>query len=213
MSTVAEPRGSAEHGNPCERPCVPPRRLDSAAEHCMSEKPVSCWVTLGMPTMACFHAVVGETAPTVPRFSRVGLILSCLVSSTECLRQSSLSRPFGATRPAWVWTLFATSPAASTSTGAHPLPLRSALRVLHPPDGLLRLRLRGLVASRCHVQGFLRSGVSPDPQPTRLFAGRCPLAVGVRLLTGAPAATAKNLGFGALLRESKRAPESVFSLL
>jgi hypothetical protein len=63
------------------------------------------------------------------------------------------------------------------NTGVHPLPLCSALRLSQPLDGLLRLQLCGLVSSRCHVQGFFRSGVSPDLQPSRLVAGLCPLAV------------------------------------
>jgi hypothetical protein len=163
--------------------------------------------------LCLFPCSGGATAPTVPRFLRAGLILSCLVSSTECLRSSSLSPPFGATRPAWVSALFAASPAASTNAGAHLLPLRSALRFLQPLDGLLRLRFCGLVASRCHVQGSLRSGVSPDSQLSRLVAGRCPLAVGKRLLTGEPAATTACPDFGALFRGSMRASGSAFNRL
>jgi hypothetical protein len=58
------------------------------------------------------------------------------------------------------------------------------------------------------VQGFLPIRSRPDSSP-----GECPLAVGVRLLTGVPAATDENLGFGALFRGPKRAPESLFKLL
>jgi hypothetical protein len=63
------------------------------------------------------------------------------------------------------------------NTGASQLPLCSAHRLSQPLDGLLRLRLRGLIASHCHVQGLFRSGGSPDLQPSRLIAGLCPLAV------------------------------------
>lgn len=56
--------------------------------------------------------------------------------------------------------------------------------------------------------GFLRSGASLDPQPHRLVAGRCPLAVVVRPLTGEPAAMIGRLGFEAFLRGSKRSPGS-----
>jgi hypothetical protein len=45
-------------------------------------------------------------------------------------------------------------------------PLRSALRFSQPIGGLLRRRVRGLVSSRCRVQGSFRGrpGVSPDPR-------------------------------------------------
>jgi hypothetical protein len=37
------------------------------------------------------------------------------------------------------------------NTGVHLLPLCSALRLSQPLDGLLRLRFRGPIASRCHA--------------------------------------------------------------
>jgi hypothetical protein len=52
---------------------------------------------------------------------------------------------------------------------------------------------------------FLRPGVSPDPQPSRLVAGRCLHAVVAHPLTGKPAATDERLDFEALLCETMRA--------
>lgn len=46
------------------------------------------------------------------------------------------------------------------SRGFHP-PLCSALRLSQPLGGFLRSRFYGLVASRCHVQGFTVQGVLP----------------------------------------------------
>jgi hypothetical protein len=67
-----------------------------------------------------------------------------------------------------VSSLFAASPEASTFAGDPNHPLRSAHRFSQPRDGLLRFRLRGLVSSRSHVQGF-RSGSwsRPAAAPTR----------------------------------------------
>jgi len=98
-------------------------------------------------------------------FSRVRL------SSTE-----SLCRPF---RPplssrhhaARVSSLYATSPCGVTIplSRVREIPLSRYV----PPSGFLSpstvyssARLCGLVASRCHVQGSLRSGVSPGLQPS-----------------------------------------------
>jgi hypothetical protein len=47
------------------------------------------------------------------------------------------------------------------SRGSHS-PRRSVLRFSQPLDGFLHLRLRGLLSSRSHVQGF-RSGVCSRP--------------------------------------------------
>jgi hypothetical protein len=70
------------------------------------------------------------------------------------------------------------------SCGSLPgFPLRSVLRFSQPLDGFLRSRLRGFIAPRNHVQGLLRPGGSPDPQPSRLVAGPCPRAVVARTLT------------------------------
>jgi hypothetical protein len=61
--------------------------------------------------------------------------------------------------------------------------------------------------SRVSVQGF-----GPDPQPCRLVAGSCPLALVARLLTGHPAATTAQSSFEALLHGARRASKSVVGL-
>jgi hypothetical protein len=50
---------------------------------------------------------------------------------------------------------------ASTHHGPSQDPLRSALRVSHPPDGFLRATARGLVSCRSHVQGCTFRGFPP----------------------------------------------------
>ena len=45
------------------------------------------------------------------------------------------------------------------------LTLRSVLRLSQPLDGLIRTHARGLVSSRCHVQGSARSRASLSAQP------------------------------------------------
>jgi len=169
---------------------------------------------IGLPAAhrgLCFHLPRRFLDPTVHRLSRIGFIPSCLVSPSEFLRPSPC-RSFRSCRPAGVSSLFATSPLASTITGLPGSPLRSVLRFLQPLDGLRRPRLRGLIASRCHVQGFHRSGGSPDPQPHRLVTGSCPRAVVLRALTGKPAATLGGLDFEALLRGPMRSSRQGVSL-
>ena len=62
--------------------------------------------------------------------------------------------------PAKVSALFAASPKTSNSAiGTQPTAC-SALRLSQPLDGFLRLRLRGLIPSRGHVQGLLSKGFS-----------------------------------------------------
>jgi len=62
--------------------------------------------------------------------------------------------------PAKVSSLFAASPKASISAiGTQPTAC-SALRLSQPLGGFLRLRFRGLIPSRSHVQGFLFKGFS-----------------------------------------------------
>jgi len=103
---------------------------------------------------------------------------------------------------------------------ACPLSLRSALRFLQPLDGFLHLLLRGLVSSRCHVQGFLRSGVCSRlagaaarrrdlaPMPFRL--ARSPRRI-QSLLTGlVVAATGVPYDFEALLRDAVRFASRLF---
>jgi hypothetical protein len=60
--------------------------------------------------------------------------------------------------------------------------------------------------------GLLRSGDSPDPLPSRLVAGLCPLAVATHPLTGMPAATNEQVDFEALLNGPERSRRSVISL-
>jgi hypothetical protein len=73
---------------------------------------------------------------------------------------------FRSRRPARVSSLYAAPPMASTVAGLPNLPLSSVLRFSQPLDGFRHPRLCGLIASRSHVQGCHRSGVSPAPQPT-----------------------------------------------
>lgn len=98
--------------------------------------------------------------PTVHRPSQVGFIPSCFLSSSECVRRPSCA----ALRRAaclGVSALFAVSPKESTVAGFPSSPLRSVHRFSQPLDGLLRLRICGLVSSRYHVQGFPFRGLVP----------------------------------------------------
>src|SRR5215472_11479504 len=62
--------------------------------------------------------------------------------------------------PAKVSALFAASPKTSNSAiGTHPTAC-SALRLSQPLDGFLRLRLRGLIPSRGHLQCMMSKGFS-----------------------------------------------------
>jgi len=120
--------------------------------------------------------------------------------------------PFGAACPARVPSLTAASPKVSTHTGVPRLPLRSVLRLSQPLDGL-----RHLSASRAYCipqprAGLLRSGASPDRQPSWLVTTPSLLAVTARALTGMPAATFERLDFEVLLRRPVRSSGSVFSL-
>jgi len=47
----------------------------------------------------------------------------------------------------------------------------------NPSTVFSTIRICGLIASRCHVQGSFRSGISPDSQLLRLVTGRFPHAV------------------------------------
>jgi len=141
-----------------------------------ASRPVSCWVTHN-PHRCLFPYPMRFSLPAVPRFLRIGFILSCPSSSSKFLRLSfrlALSE-----QPILLGFLPSSRHHRERllTTRAHLLSLRSVLRLLQPLDGLLRLRLRGLVASHCHVQGSFRSGVSPDSQLSWLIARRCPLAV------------------------------------
>jgi len=141
--------------------------------------------------------------PTVPRFLRIGFILSCPLSSSKFLRLSS--RLGLSEQPILLGFLPSSRHHRQRlpTTRAHPLSLRSVLRLLQPLDGFLRVRFCGLVASHCHVQGSFRSGVSPDSQLSWLVARHCPLAV-TEPTTYRPRSDAMLdwLGFEALFRVS-----------
>jgi len=120
---------------------------------------------LGYPrrrVSSCFHPRRGFLDPTVLRLSRTGFILSCPLSSTECLRRPSsplLSERHVLPR---VSSLIAALPKVSTSAGGSQLPLRSVLRFSQPLDGFRHLRLRGPITSRSHVQGSSVQGFLPS---------------------------------------------------
>jgi len=145
--------------------------------------------------------------PTVPRLLRNGLMPSCRSSPSECLRRSSRSLLSERTD----------LPGFHPSSRHHrryppgsgfpaPAPCRpqafSASRRFDPPSAL-----RACFIPQPRPGLFVRPGVSPDPQPSRLVARRCPLAVVVRPLTGKPAATGERLGFEALLHGPMRSSE------
>jgi hypothetical protein len=107
------------------------------------------------------------------------------------------------------------------------LPLRSALRLSQPLGGLLRQRLRGLVSSRSHVQGFMLvpsrgfsrptavPGSSPDPAPVPLVHARSPAT----RLPRARSSTSRRCSVGRSVRSGRGlafpsvAPLCGFSLL
>jgi len=166
---------------------------------------------------------VGQPSPAPLRY---GFMRSGFLSSSKSLRRFSRSPLVRATIPAGVSSLFATSPTASTPSRAPhrslstpvqltegpTLPLRSVHRFSQPRDGLLRLRIRGLVSSRCHVQGYQSvQGFLPMHSGTRLIAGPCLPTVAARPLAGDPAAVNAPLGFEALFRTPKRSSGSGFS--
>jgi len=144
----------------------------------MPNRPASCWVTHGAERWSVSIPQRDVPDSTVPHVLRNELILSCPTSPSKFLRRSSWATPFGVTGPAWVSTLFATSPVASTHTGEHPLPLRSAHRLSQPLDGLLRHRFCGLVSSRSHVQGFTAvQGFLPTHSLTDSSPARAPMVL------------------------------------
>jgi len=129
--------------------------------------------------------LLGGPSPVPCEPGSFSLAVSPLRSTTldrSYARPSSpvlLPAPFSSGRPARVSSLFAAPPPVSTRTRAHPPALRSVLGFSQPLDGLLHRWLCGLIASRSHVQGLLRSGVSPATQhrPARhraLPPCRCP---------------------------------------
>lgn len=146
-----------------------------------------------------------------PDARAVGFILprdSCLFRAPSLTSRPFLSFGRGSTC-LWVSSLIATSPKSVRL-------LRGFHAPLVPPSGFLNLstvcsttRLRGLVSSRSHVQGSSVHGFVPAPQPHRLVAGPCLLALVVAALTGCPAATRRRLRFEALLHGAMRSSWAV----
>jgi hypothetical protein len=91
------------------------------------------------------------------------------------------------------------------------VPLRSVPRFSQPLDGLLHLRLRGLLSSRSHVQGF-RTGVWSRPAAVPTRRRPCLPALAANALTSCPAATHPRPSFEAFIHESRRSPESAVNL-
>jgi len=185
--------------------------VEFAAGYCVPEWPTDHRVP-AVRRRHRFWRLRRVSSPAVPRLSRVGFIPSCVLSSPECLRLPSRAAfQFGATCLG-VSSLFATLPKVSTLRGTSHFPLCSVLRFSQPPDGLLHLRLRGLVSSRSHVQGF-RSGSWSQPAAVPIRHRPCLLALVASILTGCPAATCSQVDFEALFHGARRSSESVFSLL
>ena len=94
--------------------------------------------------------------------------------------------------------------------GAQPMAC-SALRLSQPLDGFLRLRLRGLIPSRGHVQGLLSRGFSLRAAtfPRREEIPPCRLSEGCCRLAPDPQSTPR--GFEAFLRAKMRSSGTGFS--
>jgi len=131
----------------------------------------------------CFHLGRRFLEPTVLRAFRFGFILSCLVSSSESLRRSSLAARLRA----------AVLPGSHPSSRHHrkrPLvrELPTYPATFRPQVFATSRRFTPLSTLRAYCipqprPGFFRPGVSPDPQPSRLVAGPCPRVVVARTLT------------------------------
>jgi len=97
-------------------------------------------------------------------------------------------------------------------TGGPTLPLRSVHRFSQPRDGLLRLRIRGPVSSRSHVQGSQSvQGFLPLHSGPRLIVEPCLLAVAARPLAGDPTAVNAPPDFEALFCAPERSSGSGFN--
>jgi hypothetical protein len=164
------------------------------------------------PRRSCFHPRRRLHRPTVPP----GLSdrVHSLVSQTLFGVPSSAlpAAPFGRHVLPGFLPSSRHHRSASTCARAHPLSLRSVLRLSLPLDGFLRHPASRACCIPQPRPGFSRPGVSPDPQPYRLVAGRCPRAVVARALTGKPAATRVRLDSEAFIRGPMRSAGSVFSL-
>jgi len=120
-----------------------------------------------------------------PGSVRPGFILPCSARSSEFLRSRSRASSLDSALFCRVSVPFiAVSPVASTCAGHPNLPLRSALRLSQPLDGFLRFRLRGLISSRDHVQGFSVQGFLPTRSHPGSSTGACLLDVVASALTG-----------------------------
>jgi hypothetical protein len=109
-------------------------------------------------------------------FSRASSPLRSLFAVPPC-------SPSQGHRPARVPSLIAASSKASTRTGTSHFPATFRPQVFSTSRRLTPL---STLRAYCIPQprpGFLRPGVSPDPQPFRLVAGPCPRAVVARTLT------------------------------
>lgn len=165
------------------------RGVDSTSGHCVPDD-LRAIGFLAARRRACFHVRRSLPRPTVRRPFRAGFIPSCRVSPSEFLRRSSCSLvseravlpgfppssrrdrrcPLGA--------------AASQAPATFRPQVFSTSRRLAPPS-----TLRAYFIPQPRPGCLLRPGVSPNPQPSRLVAGRDPHAVDIRRLTGKPAAT------------------------
>lgn len=101
----------------------------------------------------------------------------CLLFGVPSLSLPRLVSRFGASAARVSVPFIAISPVAFTCAGHPDLPLGSALRLSRPLDGFLRFRLRGLVSSRDHVQGFSVQGLLPIRGHPGSSPGACLLDV------------------------------------
>jgi hypothetical protein len=138
-----------KHGSFSEKPCVPAVRfVELQSVVCHSSRRLLGY--LRRRVERCFHIQPGFLSDRPPDLAnRVHSLMPSVLFAVSSLFLPATPRE--AAYPARVPFLFATSPEPSTNTGEHPLPLSSALRFSQPLDGLIRLRLRGLIASHCHV--------------------------------------------------------------
>ncbi len=88
--------------------------------------------------------------------------------------------------------------------------LRSALRLSQPLDGFLRLRLRGLVPSRGHVQGSTVQGFLPSRSDSPSSGLSAPLSLGRRSLP-LRAPRPGSLGFEASFRAKTHAGKAALT--
>jgi len=164
------------------------RGVGRATECCVSNRPAVCWVACGLALRAVSIPQRDLPDSIVPRLlrKRVHPLVPCF--SFEVPSSNLSARPFGVARTAQLCCPPGVSSAASTSRSSSsrcrasllrapprlaPDQLRKHTRFRYAPSsGFLnlstacfRFRVCGPVASRYHLQGSFRSGVSPDSQP------------------------------------------------